>query len=173
MVGLFKMLLMSSNNCRSLTDLALSVGNLDTFSKRMVWREDKYRPRSDFSTGKLRFGIQQSSETGLEICLRNVFMVSVSSAKKGLRNSMEFSFDSYLVKLASVWSVLATRVRFLLALSPGYSSVRLKREGVKMAGHRYLRKMQEEIKLSPRSGLPTSFRYPLILKKHLCNWMGK
>ena len=82
-------------------------------------------------------------------------MVSVSSAKNGLRNSIEFSFDSYLVKLASVISVFATRVKFLLAFSPGYSSVKLNREGVRIAGHRYRRKMQDEIKLSPRSGLPT------------------
>ena len=45
-------------------------------------------------------------------------------------------YFSYLVKLASVWSVLATRVRFLLAFSLGNSSVSLNRLGPRMAGHR-------------------------------------
>ena len=43
---------------------------------------------------------------------------------------------SYLVKLASVWRVFATRVRFLFAFSPGNSSARSKREGLRMAGQR-------------------------------------
>ena len=90
-------------------------------------------------------------------------MDEVSPSMNVLRNSIEFSFPSYFVKFAKVCNVFATRVRFRLALSPGNSSVKLNNEGASIAGQIYRKKMHEEIKLSPTSGLPTCCKYCLIL----------
>lgn len=49
-------------------------------------------------------------------------MDGASRSRRSFMNSMKFSFPWNLVKFASVWSVLATRVRFLAAFSFGYSA---------------------------------------------------
>lgn len=56
-----------------------------------------------------------------EILWRKFFIEAASLSRKSFMNSMKFSLPWNLVKLASVCSVLATRVRFLAAFSLGYS----------------------------------------------------
>lgn len=51
-------------------------------------------------------------------------MDGASRSRKSFINSMKFSFPWNLVKFARVWSVFATRVRFLAAFSFGYSERR-------------------------------------------------
>ena len=62
---------MSSRSCRSLSALGFPFsGILDIFSNKIVCRQDKCLPRSDFSLGGPfveRAGIQPSSANGLEI----------------------------------------------------------------------------------------------------------
>ena len=96
-------------------------------------------------------------------CLKKDLIEEVSPSINVFRNSIEFSFPSYFVKFANVCKVFAISVKFRLALSPGNSSVKLNNDGASIAGQIYRRNIQEEIKLSPTSGLPTCCRYCLIL----------
>lgn len=61
-----------------------------------------------------------------------------------------------LEKLARFCTTLAMRVRVRDVRSPGYSWVRLKREGDMMAGHRKRRKREELMRRSAMSSLPRS-----------------
>jgi hypothetical protein len=88
------MALMPSRSCRSLADLVDDI--VEMFSERIVCRQLRFRPSSDFSTGRERLGIHPSSARGLEICRRNVLMEPDSSSSSGFRNSIEFSLPSYL-----------------------------------------------------------------------------
>lgn len=117
-------------------------------------------------------------------------------------NSMKFSFPWNLVKLANVCSVLATRVRFRAPFSFGYSKhyfaisktretwtrnshhletdvrnqlpcVILKRLGDRMAGHRNLRNIQADIRLSLISCLPNCFSCSRNMVKHSRNSLEK
>ena len=71
LVGLFRIELMSSKSWRSLSAFGFPVsGILDIFSNKIVWRQDKCRPKSDFSLGGPfvdSAGIHPSSASGLEI----------------------------------------------------------------------------------------------------------
>ena len=70
-VGLCSTVLISSNNFRSLSAFGFpDSGIFDMFSNKIVWRQDKCRPRSDFSLGGPLVdsaGIHSSSANGLEI----------------------------------------------------------------------------------------------------------
>lgn len=125
---------MPSNSCLSLAAFVVDI--VEMFSDKMVCRQLKCLPSSDFSTGMDRFGIQPSSASGLEICRRKVLIALDSSSSKGFKNSMLFSLPSYRVKLARVCRVFAIKVRLRLARSLGYSLVRWNSDGARMAGQR-------------------------------------
>lgn len=110
-----------------------------------------------------RFILMSPTTTNYVTCLKKDLIEEVSPSINVFRNSIEFSFPSYFVKFANVCKVFATSVKFRLALASGNSSVKPNNDGASIAGHIYRRNIQEEIRLSPTSGLPTCCRYCLIL----------
>lgn len=77
------------------------------------------------------------------------------------------------MKFASVWRVLATSVRFRVALPDGSSLVMLKRDGDKMAGHKNRKKIEADIRLSAISSRSSIFRRSRNVAKQSRNWDGK
>lgn len=55
---------------------------------------------------------------------KKFFIDGASRSSRSFMNSIKFSLPWNLVKFASVWSVFATRVRFLAAFSFGYSEAK-------------------------------------------------
>jgi len=66
------------------------------FSDRIVWRQLRCLPNSDLSAGMDKLGIHTSSASWLDICLKKFLIDRDSSSNNGFKNSMEFSFPSYL-----------------------------------------------------------------------------
>lgn len=86
---------------------------------------------------------------------------------------MNPSFAWNRVKLANVCSVLATNVRFRVALSEGSSLVILNRLGERMAGHRNRRKIEALIRLSAISSRSNTFNRSRNVAKHSFSCGGK